>query len=268
VRKKFKRLLSFFTATLIAVCALVAMNAFAATPKIYVDIVYENSTTIRADIKFSGMPKLLAGGFHVNFGSGWNISKKSNGNANYTTKYGTSSDCELFTVAMSGSDTVFVTFGGSEALSYNGTFVSFYVTKSSSYSSTNSVINPQYLSGDFLSNASGNSIISTTQNPVMVRADEFVIGDANGDRVVNSLDASVILSAINNTGSLTVSTIASNYKTYFPNAAAPAAPDANQSGVINKTDADKIVDYYATVAVGGSYSGNIGKKDIYETFKN
>lgn len=52
----------------------------------------------------------------------------------------------------------------------------------------------------------------------------------------------------------------------FDGAKSPAAPDADQSGYINQKDADDIIKYYSTVATGGSYKGNIGKKDIYEIF--
>lgn len=51
----------------------------ASTPKIVCDIVYNSSAPAnekyRVDVKFSGMPDLLAGGFHVNVGKGWNLVK-------------------------------------------------------------------------------------------------------------------------------------------------------------------------------------------------
>lgn len=100
----------------------------------------------------------------------------------------------------------------------------------------------------------------------MLQANQYIIGDANGDGYVNALDSSAILTATKKTPSLNVYSIRKTYKNYFPNAASPSAPDADRSGVINSTDANKILDYYSAIAVGKPYTGSIGKIDVYEIF--
>ena len=242
----------------------------ASTPKIVCDIVYNSSAPAnekyRVDVKFSGMPNLLGAGFHVNVGSGWDISTNSNGNMIRRFSDNVENNADSTTQGRNGN-TLFFTFAGtSNAANYNGTVVSFYLTRKSNNSSTNSFVNVELQKGDFVTNASNTNISASTSTPVMLQANQYIIGDANGDGYVNALDSSAILTATKKTPSLNVYSIRKTYKNYFPNAASPSAPDADRSGVINSTDANKILDYYSAIAVGKPYTGSIGKIDVYEIF--
>ena len=243
----------------------------AASPKIVCDIVYNSSAPAnekyRVDVKFSGMPKLLSGGFHVNIGSGWNIVKNSDGSPKRTVIDCTTEDISTCRAIIDTrkSNCLFFVFYATERTDFNGRFVSFYITPNSSYSSANSAINISFENSDNLAIDKNNTLTSVS-TPVMLQANQYIIGDANGDGYVNAMDASTILSVTKNTPSLNVYSIRKTYKNYFPKAASPSAPDADRSGVINSTDADKIIDYYAAVGSGKPYTGSIGKIDVYEIF--
>lgn len=245
----------------------------AASPKIVCDIVYNSSAPAnekyRVDVKFSGMPKLLLGGFHINIGKGWNLVKTNAATPKFKRDGTTSEDTAGFKSAFyenNNNTSLFLTFTDSVKRDYNGTFVSFYVTKNSNNNSSNSAINISIERDDVIAIDEGNSITENLSTPVMLQANQYIIGDANGDGLVNALDSSTILTVTKKTPSLNVYSIRKTYKNYFPKAASPSAPDADRSGVINSTDADKILDYYSAIAVGKPYTGSIGKIDVYEIF--
>lgn len=246
----------------------------AASPKIVCDIVYDSSAAAnrkyRVDVKFSGMPKIYDAAFHVNVGSGWTISTNSNGGVIRQFSDNVNDNAGV-TIQSRIGNLLFFTFSGApNAADYNGTVVSFYLTKKSGNNSSNSGINVELQEGDHFTNGFDNegkpTYLASVLTPVMLQANQYIIGDANGDGYVNAMDASTILSVTKKTPSLNVYSIRKTYKNYFPKAASPSAPDADRSGVINSTDAEKIVDYYAAVGSGKPYTGSIGKIDVYEIF--
>lgn len=249
--------------------------AQASTPKIVCDIVYNSSAAAnrkyRVDVKFSGMPDLCMASFHVNVGSGWNITTMSNGGPDVS---GDTLDHSNHRIAMfneNDNNTLFLSATYHENRNFNGTFASFYVTKKSNNTPSNSAINISFITNDNLAkrndiNPDKYDYIKNVSKPVMLQANQYIIGDANGDGFVNALDSSTILTVTKKTPSLNVYSIRKTYKNYFPNAASPSAPDADRSGVINSTDANKILDYYSAVATGKPYTGSIGKIDVYEIF--
>lgn len=271
----FKKMLSAVMAASIVTGSVSAINALAASPRIYVDIVYEDANTPRADIYFENVPEITVAGFHVDFGDGWEI-RMSDIFPDRIMCFEDSSLNGLLDMFKNQKDTVdyknglFITFVVTHGfdLDVNGRVASVYIRKTEDYSSTTAAINVELLNGDLLCDSNGIDYTETVSNPIMLRADEYIIGDANGDHFVDARDCSEILTGINNDGILSVYEIRNSYKDIFKNAEAPAAPDADQNGYINKKDSDDVLHYYASHQTGGTYEGSIGSKSFYETFED
>ncbi len=78
-----KKVVSSLVASVVAVStALSSVGVFAKaddkTPKIYVDLVYETDTQIRADVIFENVPKTRSGGFHLKIANGWSVDSMGN----------------------------------------------------------------------------------------------------------------------------------------------------------------------------------------------
>ncbi|MCD7890568.1 MAG: hypothetical protein LUG26_01990, partial [Ruminococcus sp.] len=56
-----------------------AISSLAASPKIFINFVYKDSDTIRADVMFEGMPELSSVGIHIQFGEGYDVVLSSSG---------------------------------------------------------------------------------------------------------------------------------------------------------------------------------------------
>lgn len=110
---------------------------------------------------------------------------------------------------------------------------------------------------------------SATSDNIQPRGRYYVYGDVNNDGYIDALDASQTLSASSKFSSFTgdenlpVSYAVAKPSVYFPNVSdpAPAAADVNGDGVINKADADEILEYYAFASTGqlNKYTGKCGK---------
>lgn len=166
---------------------------------------------------------------------------------------------------------MFFAWGDSEAKDCNGIYASFYVTKSSSYTSSNATANLLVKDGDLLKNIEIDDTVNylpraSDTSPIMLKFYEYIIGDANGDHIVDAVDASYVSIGLGNQVTISVAEIEDCYTDFFPYAEAPAAPDATQNGYINKADANEILNYYSAKATGSSYTGYAGKKNIYEIF--
>lgn len=87
----------------------------------------------------------------------------------------------------------------------------------------------------------------------------YQLGDVNGDKYIDSIDATYILSAIstytekNNDDVLPVSTANQNISLYFPYYTPRKAEvaDVNESGSITNLDAQFVMNYYAAMATNG-----------------
>ena len=90
----FKKMLSAVMAASIVTGSVSAINALAASPRIYVDIVYEDANTPRADIYFENVPRLKDIGIHLSIGDGWDTAKSPFGGVKYT-KIGTTSNVNV-----------------------------------------------------------------------------------------------------------------------------------------------------------------------------
>lgn len=112
--------------------------------------------------------------------------------------------------------------------------------------------------------------VSAASNEVQSKRNYYVYGDVNNDGYVDAVDASQVLSASSEFSSFTgdedlpVSYAIEKPNVYFPNISdpAPAAADVNGDGVINKADADEILEYYSFAATGqlNKYTGKCGKR--------
>lgn len=87
----------------------------------------------------------------------------------------------------------------------------------------------------------------------------YQLGDVNGDKYINSVDATYILSAIStytedtNDDVLPVSTVNQNVSYYFPYYTPRKAEvaDVNESGSITNRDAQFVMNYYSAMATDG-----------------
>ncbi len=140
---------------------------------------------------------------------------------------------------------------------------SFYAYKTGSLNSNNGTVSVKVSSlsgksGDIkLSNVKVDDDNSTVNiNP----STGYVLGDVNGDNRVNSKDSVKILSALNSKRVSTVSVykLANDLSSWFPQAKAAEAVDANGDKYVNSADSDAILDYYAA-NMSHAYTGNIGK---------
>lgn len=265
--KKIKRMLAAALSTVIIGSSISAINAFATQP-VYVDIVYDSVTmTYWANVKCN--LTINAAGFHLKFGSGWDIVTKSNGLVNFKGN----NDFNQY-ICLKGNDYeqegLFVTIAGaSDVECSNDTIISINIRKTSSYSPTNATANINIVDNDMFANSQERIIESSNSGTYispMLRADEYIVGDADGDGRVTATDCSTVSAAVNNYGNMNVFSIRNTYKNYFPSAKAAAAADANQNGLISNNDASAILNYYATSGTGGTYNGNIGKIDIYDIY--
>jgi len=104
----------------------------------------------------------------------------------------------------------------------------------------------------------------------MISTGEYIIGDVNGNGIVNSADASSLLSGLDKSKQteLFVRSINHSFKDWFPKATCASTPDANEDMMINKNDADDIMKYYAKISSGKDGYLNISKIDTYETFSD
>lgn len=280
---KMKKLLSalvtsvFITSSVFTTTAS-AIIAEASTPRIYVDIVYESDTQIRADVIFKNIPETDSGAFHLNIADGWEVDTFDNGIIKLSTLdctgYGVSA-----TLCNDGTNDVFICYACNRGIDMNGRFCSLEVSKTDTYSETNSDISVYFTSvpgaHDFIGAASGERYFEAGSDeevelPKIEKVNEYIIGDANGDVYVDATDASAILRAIYNNGdkAIYVPFIESNFTRLFPSAKAPAAPDANNDGYISDLDADLVLHHYSDVSSGKDYVGAIGSKAVYEYYSN
>ena len=150
-----------------------------------------------------------------------------------------------------------------------------YFNKTDSYTSTNSNIEVGFENGLAIKSYNGNYIVRSEEPdsyiaPEITQTNEYMIGDLDGDYIVDATDASSLLYGLSiaGVGNLRPKYIENTYHNYFPRALAPAAPDADKNGLINETDATAIMSYYGSVMTSDVYEGQIGSMDIYEYYNN
>lgn len=230
-------------------------------PRIYVNIVYEDGGTIRADVMFENMPNLKAGGFQLNVGEGWHILPNDFGDDGLNKDSRDKINNAIYSVYINNKGR-FIGFCNAklDGYNYNGRFCYFYIERTSESTPLNSVIN---CSLDSLYDADFTSIIETADVPVMLASYEYMIGDADGNGIIDARDASLVYTATDENMSYDVYSTRYTYTNEFPNAVCSASPDANEDGIIDSSDATLILRAY----VNASSVGNVGEIAIYELFQ-
>lgn len=243
-------------------------------PKIYVDLHYEDDGDIRADVMLENVPTFFTGSFHIDLSDSWTLTTDSRGRPFATAGCTGQGHTSVHEAGEHGAF-VFITSTDMENIDYNGKLVSFYVAKSENFDPDNNGINVVYLSGEnfvdnlYHSENNGNYVNLLPQtlenNPTMLGAYEYKVGDVNSDGYVDAVDCSMVWSATKDRAYY-VNDIKNTYKSIFPKAKCAAAPDANQDGWINYSDGDDILQYYADMSTENVNNTNIGKIDIFELF--
>lgn len=254
-----------------------AVLAEATSPTVYVDITYETSTRIRADIIFENFPDFHHGGFLVRFDDGWEPALNVFNEPDYTTQNCMTNYSNLLYVTQSSVDPQLcgVAFVQTANYAFNGRFISLYFNKTENYSASNSNIYVAFENGAVITNSNGVNIVSSNDPdsyvaPEITQTSEYMIGDLDGDNHVDATDASAVLYGLSVAGVDNISprAIENTYHNYFPDALAPAAPDADKSGLINSDDATAIMHYYGSAMTNTDYEGQIGSMDVYEYYNN
>ncbi len=259
--KKIKATISTLLASAIVASSASAIYASATAPSAYVDITYSDGV-YTANVIFENMPEIQATAFSINIEDGWELVINDDEFVlSDTNSFYNQASSNVTYITESGIPYVAFAFGSDHDV--NGVAVSFSIRKTSNFSSSTSAINIDFIA----LNSSTTNYIDTDENPIMLKANEFIVGDANGDGIVDATDSSTILAGIENHPTYKVYNIRKTYHNYFIGAKAAAAPDANQNGYINQTDADLVLDYYVDKTVGNAYSGPIGTIDVYEVFE-
>lgn len=269
--KMFKLLISTLFGVILATLGLTAFSAYAdSTPTVSTTLEYvviDNEELVKATIYFSNFAPVSDGNFHVELGDGFVFD--DDGDSNYINY-----DCQGMTsslvgnahfVGNAGSHSAFVYFSDPGQLnkSINGAFVKVFLKKTSIATQANSTFNfvfgtngygfDQIKSNDssFIYNATNTNI------PYMYKSARFVLGDVDGNGIVNSSDATAIDTVLSQYPySYSISDIENTYFYLFPYADDSWALDPNQNGTLSNADSSAISQY---IAQGSSYSGNIGK---------
>ena len=280
---KLKKVLAPLLAVSLMISAMPIANVSAASndPRVYVNITYDDNGTARADIMFENMPAIASGGFHLDVGDGWDLKINNmfgTPEIDFTTKNCTTGEINYRPyVIQNGDNDVFVAFSTIKNYDLNGRFLSIYLEKNANFTPHNAKINVVFQSTEDASDyiaimGEKNRVIeaSTDRSPRMIGAYEYKIGDVNNDGYVDAIDSSLILSALeeNNNRSFSVESIKNNFKTIFPDAICPAAPDANQDNSIGLSDSDLIMKYYTHMSTSGEDISKVGKLDFYERFND
>jgi len=234
---------------------------------LYIDVVYDSTTsTYWANIEIDDL-EINSYGFYVDFGTGWEVVKGRRGNIIIkNTNPGTTVLVEEDMV----SDTdniIFITGAASNVIDPDESLVSIQIAKTENYSINNSNINfveESMLLGGI--NTGNSDIISTVELPYMYRVEEFILGDVNTNNDINASDASTVLNVVANYGNLNVYNIRNSFLNYFPNSLSAAVADVTKDGYITNEDAMAILSYYSHTSAGASYNGDIGKTDLYEVY--
>lgn len=156
---------------------------------------------------------------------------------------------------------------------FNDCFCSFYLEKNSNFTPQNAKIDVVFKNSgsfdDYLVNSDNVYLIGSAnyKPPVMLQAQEYIIGDANNDGCVDAIDGSWLLSSIEYDPQLKVDDIIETYTEIFPQANCAAAPDANLDGTISQADFDLIMEYYMDMSADERNNSRVGKREFYEIFK-
>ncbi len=168
-----------------------------------------------------------------------------------------------YTQSRSGSNILAITSAQTDS-SYGTSLVTFYAYKTSSLNSYNGTVSVGVMvltDNDYNDIKLSNVEVGSNKPPISITPSTgYKLGDANGDNSVDSKDATVIKRVLQDKvmSMVSVYEVANNLLSWFPQAKAAEAVDANADKIISYADSDAILDYYAKYIVN-NYTGNIGK---------
>ena len=275
MKKTCKKIISMIVSVYIVLMLFVTCSFYRAyaipgsDPRIYVDIVYENGGTIRADVIVENMPNIRTGAFYLNVGAGWTILPNNHGN---TKGLRIDSDDTInlgqYSIAENGTGRFLVFLNTDDnGYDYNGRLCYFHIERTSINNPMNSTLNCTFGDSGGLYGVNFVDITNQAVNPVMLSSYEYLIGDADGNGIIDARDATKILTATTNLTIYNVYSIRNSYTSIFPDAACAAAPDGNEDGVIDSSDATVVMQAYMAMSVGNTPSSNVGQIAIYEVFQ-
>lgn len=271
---KTKKLLSALTAVSLIAGAVPVMNASAVNnePRVWINITYEDNKRPRADVMFENMPDCWAGDFHIDVGDGWNLVYRDGDKIDILTE-GCKAQGNVVVGVERSYNYFALGFLAKQDQNFNGRFCSFYLEKNENFNSENAKINVIFENSgsfdDYITSKNTGYIIGSAdyKPPVMLEAQEYIIGDANNDGYVNAIDGSWLLSSIDLNPQCKVEDIIYTYKEIFPQANCAAAPDANLDGIISQEDFDLIIEYYMDMSTNEQNNSRVGKREFYEIFQ-
>ena len=279
-----KKIVSTVAACAVSIISFAALpfgGACADEPTLHmrVALVPVSDTRVRADIIFEGFPDFATAGFHVQFGSGFDVVGHTDSENKVWANY-TSGTCSGFSIMTrkNSAHYAFVSASAAHNTDCNGVFISLYVDKNINYDPFTATANIVFTSTgnatDFICVFENNGIIISPNNiedldnPTMTGSIEYMIGDTTGNNGVDARDSTWILSAISDNGGvpIAVADILDTYTTYMPYAKCAEAADVNKDGYISSVDSQLVLSYYADMGAEIPYNGIIGTMDIYEIY--
>ena len=271
--KIYKLLISTLFGVILATLGLTAFSAYAddTTPTISTELEYvviDDEQLVKASIYISNFEPVSCGGFHIELGDGFVFDDDEDfgGIIHYECQGTTSSLVGNVTFsANAGTHSSFVSFAQLNGYNrdINGKFLEVFLKKTQYTNIFNMTFNVLLLNNQYVHDffADSNNIVeynsSNTNVPHMYKSVQYVLGDVDGNGIVNSADALAIDTALSTSPYYyDISDIEDTYYIIFPNADDSWALDPNQNGILSNSDSVAISQYLYDI---NTYDGNIGK---------
>lgn len=271
--KLFKRLLSAASALMIVSAGVASIPAVASEsednlPLLYTKLEYVDGNRVRVDVYLEDMASISSCGFHVQLGEGFDIAysprfpqliwKEKSGT--YADYLGTL-ECEYDPYLDNGFFITMTSKMSFPMILEDTPLCSFYVYKNSKSTDYNCTANIVIKGDDNLKDPWVNpSLIfegSQINTRTMTKGVEYMLGDANGDGVLDVSDSTAIQIAVSKYPyQHQISAIENTFKDLCPYAKDAYALDVNGDGKLSEADSVAILQ---VLGKGDSYSGNVGK---------
>ncbi|MDD6084540.1 MAG: dockerin type I domain-containing protein [Oscillospiraceae bacterium] len=213
---------------------------------------------VKIEVSLSSPRAVTSIGLKVQIGNGLGFRTNSSGNVICRGPF-------TFSQNRTSSNSLGVAGAGSGSGDSSDTvIVTLYAYKTNSLNSYNGTVS---VGVRMLADNNGNSIklsnveVGNENSQTNVTSSTgYKLGDVNGDNSVDSKDATVIKRTLQSKvmSMISVYEVANNLSSWFPQAKAAEAVDANADKIVSYADSDAILDYYAKY-IADTYTGNIGK---------
>lgn len=254
-----KKIISFIASTMMTASSLTAVSSFALNAeetqnKLSVsktvlsdDITTDNGTVIPAGVSAINVSISENTGFDstmtkLELGNGYDIITDENGKP-VISKGNVMEDSII--VPVSNENVIAVTSASADKTSDNGVMFTVFAYENPSADNSINIADSKIESSNYTAQ---NFVMPLSMNEEI----EYVIGDAYGDGVIDSVDASQVLHAIdlNNGVAMRVTLANLHIDTYLPYALCAEAADTNKNKIISNEDAENILDYYGYLSSG------------------